>query len=128
MALLFGSKRFRKLPRTRKPTYIKTGGYRHARRLPERPPCVRTSLTRNNSSSSECCSSLFPLFFCKNLVEHALRIGRKCKCPKKLFEENEKDQCQERITDDLTRPWLRPGEFIVLGNTYLQKHILQVPS
>ena len=29
-----------------------------------------------------------------------------------MLEENEKDQYQEHIAGDLTRPWQRPGKFV----------------
>ena len=38
-------------------------------------------------------------------------IFQHCKDSNKLFGENEKDQCQERITVDLARPWPSAGEF-----------------
>ena len=39
---------------------IQTSGYDHGPRLPDRLPRVRISQTRNNSSSSKCCSSSCP--------------------------------------------------------------------
>ena len=39
---------------------IQTSGYDHDPRLPDRLPRVRISQTRNNSSSSKCCSSSCP--------------------------------------------------------------------
>ena len=49
-----------KIPSKKGAPNMKTTTYEHVRRLPERPPRVRTSQTRNNSSSTNfkhCCSS-----------------------------------------------------------------------
>ena len=62
-ALFFRKKQFRKslqkmtLPQTQ---IREIRDYAHARRLPDSPPRVRTSQTRNNSSSSNCCSNSCP--------------------------------------------------------------------
>ena len=50
---------------------MKPGSYWHVQWLPERPPRVRTSQIRNNSSSSKYCSNGFPLHFYYS-------IARKC--------------------------------------------------
>ena len=62
----------------KKPTYIKMCDYEHVRGLPGRPPRVRTSQTRNNSSSSTCCSNLLKLHFvqkCSNMLFELVPIA-----------------------------------------------------
>ena len=90
---------------------MKTNSYWHVQSLPERPPRVRTSQTRSNSLSSKCCSTWLPLFFWTNAWKCYLTW-----LPLRMLRKNErthvKDQCQEHITHDLTRPRPSPGEFI----------------
>ena len=82
-----------------------TTPYEHVRGLPERPPRVRTCQTRNNSSSSKCCSSSFPLLFSQKNARKCCLSSLQLQMFQKNFETNVKDQCQEDIVHDLTRPW-----------------------
>ena len=107
-------KRFRKWLWKKRLTYIKISDHRHVRSLPERPPRVRTSQARNNSSSSKCCSNSFPLHFAQQMFEHVVWIGLHCKCCKKCSKEMKMNQCQEHITRVRTRPWPRPGELCLI--------------
>ena len=47
---------------------MKTPPYEHVPGVPERPPRVRSSQTRNNSSILKCCSNLFPLPLFQEIV------------------------------------------------------------
>ena len=90
---------------------MQTSLYEHVPGLSERPHRVRTSQTRNNSSSSKdvriCCHCIFQQMF-----ESAVCIGFHCKLSNNMIK-NVQDQCQEHIADDLTRPWPRLGELRV---------------
>jgi hypothetical protein len=60
-------KTFRKsLPKKRVPLY-QTADYDHGPRLPDSPPHVRTSQTRNKSSSSKCCSNSCPCLWFRKI-------------------------------------------------------------
>ena len=64
---------------------------------------------KNNSSSTTCCSNVFPLCIsprgCSKMLFGFVSIANVS------LEGNEKGQGQEHIAYDLSRPWPRPGEF-----------------
>ena len=93
--------------------YIKTRHYEHIWGLPKELPRVRTSRTRNNSSSWKSCSNLFPLFFARILFENAVWLGFNCKSFKQHVRKDEKNRRRKHIVRDLTRLGPRPGEFSV---------------
>ena len=75
--------RFRLAPTLRKKTFRKslqkkgaplsqTSDYDHGPRLPDSPPRVRTCQTRNNSSSSKCCSNSCPCLWFRTIVRKLL--------------------------------------------------------
>jgi len=109
LGIIFQKKTLPKMASKKGAPHIKTTPYEHVRRLPGRPPRVRASQTRNNSSSTnfkQCCSSSCSVF------ENAVLICFHC-----IFSKNvrkiEKSRCQKHITDYLTRPiGQRPGEFL----------------
>ena len=101
--------------------HIKTTPYEHVRRLPGRPPRVRTSQTRNKSSSTSsrnCCSNSFFWLFFENVVSIRFHFR---------FVENQFEKiwkkCQEHIVDDLTRPRPRPGEVFYEIHELCQKNM-----
>ena len=68
--------------------------------------------------------------FSNKLSESDVGIGFHCKCSKQTFEENEKNQCQEHINDDLTRPWPRPGRlnhYLQNARTYISHGLRRLP-
>ena len=90
---------------------MKTTDYPRGRWLPGTPPRVRTTQTRNNSSSSNCYSNSCPWLWLR-------KIARKWKFEldsianaSKQIRKNGKGRCQKHTSGDLTRPGQRPGEF-----------------
>ena len=53
----------------------------------------------------------FHCFCVQQMPENTFWISFHCICSNKMFEGNGKDQCPERMTCVLTRPWPRPGVF-----------------
>ena len=86
--------------------HIKTTPYEHVRRLPGRPPRVRASQTRNNSSSTnfkQCCSSSCSVF------ENAVLICFHCiffqKCSKNWKESMSKTHYWLSDTPNRPKAW-----------------------
>ena len=67
--------------------YLKTTHYRRVRWLPGTPPCVRITQTRDNSSSSKCCSNSCPWLWFRKIARKWLlelaSIANVSKSPKK---------------------------------------------
>ena len=101
---------FRKSLQKKRPPYSKTGDYRRVRWLPETPHRVRTSQTRNKSSSSKCCSNSCPWLWFRKIGRKWLFELASIANVSKQNRKNEKGRCQKHITCDLTRPGQRPGE------------------
>ena len=72
--------------------------YEHVRRLSERPPRVRASQTRNNSSSSKCCSNLFPWCLFQKISRKCCLNWLQLQMFQQIVRTNVNYQCQEHIT------------------------------
>ena len=108
------------------PNNMQTQPYEHVWRLPERLPRVVTSQTRNQEATARAKNAVrissHCLRFLNKLLEHVVWVDFHCEYSKQMFEENEKDQCQEHIVNELARPWPRPGEFTRRGSVDLNRH------
>ena len=95
-ALFFRKKQFRKslqkktLPQTQ---ISDIRDYAPARRLPDSPPRVRTSRTRNNSSSSKCCSNSCPCLWFRKIDRKWLFELASIANVSKTNRKNEKGRC-----------------------------------
>ena len=89
-----------------------TSDYDHGPRLPDSPPRVRTSQTRNKSSSSKCCSNSCPWLWFRKICRKWLFELASIANVSKQNRKNEKGRCQKHITCDLTRPGQRLGELL----------------
>ena len=90
-----------------------TSDYDRGPGLPDSPPRVRTSQTRNKSSSSKCCSNSCPWLWFRKIGRKWLFELASIANVSKTIRKNEKGRCQKHITCDLTRPGQRPGEYWV---------------
>ena len=66
--IIFPKKLFRKSLQKRRLPYLKFAHYQRVRRLPGTPPRVRITQTRNNSSSSNCCSNSCPWLWLRKIA------------------------------------------------------------
>ena len=116
LAHISRKKPFRKSFQKKGAPLSQTTHYDRGPGLPDSPPRVRTPRTRNNSSSSKCCSNSCPCLWFRKIARRWLfessSIAKVSKNNAKMVKM--KSRCQNPkgfAPGDLTRPGQRPGEF-----------------
>ena len=108
---IFHKKTLEKSLQKKETPWVKTTDYPHVRWLPETPPRVRITQTRNNSSSSNCCSNSCPWLWLRKIARKRLFELIAIATLSKQKSKKWKGLISTVHSGDLTRPGQRPGKF-----------------